>query len=124
AGIGFGDPAREGDRPHGPEREGEDHEQRDDVEPPGEPPARRGAAHAAAPRSSASASRGSMRPSYSARPVMAPSSTRASGWARRRMSSMPLNPPEAMTGMETARASARVASQLMPASTPSRSMSV
>ena len=48
----------------------------------------------------------------------------ASGEARRFTSSMEARPPEAITGMEVAAASSRVESQLMPARTPSRSMSV
>ena len=49
---------------------------------------------------------------------------RASGIVMRTMSAIEARPPEAITGIETASASAIVASQLMPASTPSRSMSV
>src|SRR5690606_8692137 len=76
------------------------------------------------PRSMARASAGSMRPSYSARPEMAPASFRASGCVMRRMSSREARPPEAMTGIVTAFASSMVEGQLMPVSTPSRSMSV
>ena len=48
----------------------------------------------------------------------------ASGAQRRSMSSIEASPPEAMTGIETAFASAMVPSQLMPWSMPSRAMSV
>src|SRR5690606_7306064 len=72
----------------------------------------------------ASASAGSILPSYSARPEIAPASLLASGLVMRLTSSSEANPPDAITGIDTASANAIVASQLMPESTPSRSISV
>ena len=59
-----------------------------------------------------------------ARPEMAPSRTAQSGWVRRSISAMEARPPEAMTGIETARASPRVIGKLRPLRMPSRAMSV
>ncbi len=70
------------------------------------------------------ASATSTRPSYSARPAMAPASFLARGSSSALMSSMEAKPPEAMTGIEIASANAMVASRLRPLSKPSRAMSV
>jgi len=88
--------------------------------------ARRAARRVGAPqsrsRSAASAAPRSIAPSYSARPEMTPAMTPVSRRASRSASDD--TPPEAMTGIVTARASAAVAAMFGPAIAPSRSMSV
>src|SRR6185312_7490766 len=73
---------------------------------------------------SLSASVASSRPSYKARPAMAPSSFAARGSSKARISSIEARPPDAITGIEIASASAMVASRLRPFNKPSREMSV
>src|SRR5215467_12117630 len=77
-----------------------------------------------AARISASASAAFSRPSYRARPAMAPASFCARGSNSALMSPIDASPPEAITGMEIASASEIVASKLRPCSIPSRAMSV
>src|SRR5690606_30535250 len=67
-----------------------------------------------AARISASASAALSRPSYNARPEIAPSSLDARGSRSAFTSSMEAKPPEAITGIDTASASATVASRLSP----------
>src|SRR3569623_1268781 len=78
--------------------------------------------HAAAATASAAAR--SSRPSYNARPVMTPSTPSRAWSASTWISLMLAPPPEAITGISTARARSTVASMLQPLSRPSRPTSV
>src|ERR1039458_2263501 len=77
-----------------------------------------------ASRMSLSASAAPSRPSSTAPPAMAPCSLRARGLSSALMSSIEAKPPDAITGIDTASASAMVASRFKPFSMPSRVTSV
>src|SRR5690606_5491342 len=72
----------------------------------------------------AGAASAARRQSYSARPVIAPSSIAYSGFSRASSSANEASPPDALTGMRVARASSAVAGRFKPFRTPSRSISV
>ena len=76
------------------------------------------------PATRESAAVGSIRPSYSARPMITPSIPSEATAASEARSFSEATPPEAITGSRTARAMASVASRFTPPSMPSRSMSV
>src|SRR5262249_17559999 len=80
--------------------------------------------HPYSPFSTRMASGTVTRPSYSARPTMAPTMPYSSAGRSSRASSSELTPPEAITGVVRCWASVTVASTLTPPSAPSRSMSV
>ena len=66
----------------------------------------------------------SSRPSYSARPQMTPAMPRSPAALSASRSARSATPPEAITGIEMARARAAVAATLTPSKAPSRSTSV